>query len=309
MATGNKTTLLTGNVGGVNMVALSGDGSYLVAGADAAYVFERQGTAFGVPVTLKNQIAATDSVVAVAISDDGKWVIYGTSAGKVVLYANKTVAPPLAGPVSWTAPVNHYIKSLAMAADGSGFAVVTTNRANVTGTVQCNAYFFTLDNSKPGYFPTSQAPVSTWPLTGCNGTLSVAVNGNGSRVAAVGNVGHSNRTVSGSVFFFDAVSNAQLWTKPTLHGPNSVSMDAAGQRVGVADGFLSPGSFYLFDALGNSVPINGLLPNQPGAAVSWSIQISADGTAIAAGSDDSKVYYFAMGQQSPAAPTNIHIIQ
>jgi hypothetical protein len=309
VATGIKTTPLSANIGGVNTVALSGDGSYLVAGADAAYVFARVGKAFAAPVVLRNQIAATDLVVSVAISDDGTWVVYGTSAGKVVLYATKAVVPPLSGPVAWTAPLNHYIKSVAMAADGSGFAVATTNRANVIGTstpIECTTFFFNLNSSRPNYFPATQTPALIWPLTGCTGTLSVAINANGSRVAAEGNVGGGS-TTSGSVFFFDTLSGAQLWVKPTAHGPNSVSTDAAGAQVAVADGFFSAGAFYLFDALGTSVPINGLRPGQPGV-VSWTIQLSADGKAIAAGSDDAKVYYFVAAGQAPAAPTNLHII-
>jgi len=306
VATGNKTTLLNANNGGVNTVALSGDGSYLVAGADAAYVFARQGTTFAPPIVLANQGTAADSIVAVAISDDGTWVVYGSTAGKVVLYPNKAV-PGVPGPLVWSAPLNHYVKSMAMAADGSGFAVVTTNRANATP-IECNAYFFNLKSSRPGYFPATQTPVRIWPLTGCTGTLSVAISADGSRVAAVGNVGNG-ATTSGLVFFFDTSSGAQLWAKPTQYGPNSVSVDGAGNQVAAADGFLSPGKFYLFDALGASVPINGLLPGQPGV-VSWSIQVSADGTAIAAGSDDAKVYRFATATagQAPVAPTNVHII-
>src|SRR5262249_1993568 len=76
VATGHKTTLLNANIGGVNMTALSGDGSYVVAGADAAYVFKRQGTAFGAPSVLRKGVGPKDSVVAVAISDDGTWVLY-----------------------------------------------------------------------------------------------------------------------------------------------------------------------------------------------------------------------------------------
>src|SRR5262249_45429961 len=163
--------------------------------------------------------------------DDGSWVLYGTSGGRVVLSANKAVTPSLTAPVSWQAPSHHYIKSLAMAADGSGFAVVTTNRAYAIKKklpVECHAFFFSL---KPGaaYFPTTHAPAFPgWPLTGCTGTLSVAINANGSRVAAVGNIEKTAKKVTGSVFFFDAQSNAQLWSKPTQHGPNCVSMDNAG---------------------------------------------------------------------------------
>jgi WD40 repeat protein len=287
--------------GGVNTVALSSDGSYLVAGGDAAYVFARHGTTFAAPVVLTDYLGPTDSVVSVAISDDGKWVVYGTSTNRVGLYATNGSA----GPVWWQAPAGHYIKFVAMAADGSGFAVVSTNRANATPTnpVGCNAYFFKVNSSG------SLAPVYTWPLTlngaNCTGTLSVAINANGSRVAAVGNVDNGSAPTSGAVFFFDAQSGALLWAHPqtTAHGPNSVSVDGSGYQVAVGDGFNTPGSFYLFDALGGKVP----LPMQP-TAVAWSIQVSADGTAIAAGSDDSKVYRFEGVAHVPAAPQGLHIV-
>ena len=308
VSTGNTTTILNDQIGGVNMVALSGDGGYVVAGADAAYVFERTGSAFAAPIELRDQIAAGDSVVAVAISDSGKWVIYGTTGGKVVLYDTTGALP---GPVSWTAAPNHYIKMVAMAADGKGFAAVTTNRAfaKKMGTpVECHAYFFNLDGGRPNDFVSTQAATTMWTLNGCDGVMSVAINADGSRVAAVANVKQTNGTTTGVVFFFDAFSTAPLWVKPTLHGPNSVSTDDAGTQVAVADGFLSPGAFYLFDAYGASVPINGLQPNQPGV-VSWTIELSANGKALAAGSDDAKVYYFAAAAaQVPAAPTNVHIV-
>jgi WD40 repeat protein len=193
-----------------------------------------------------------------------------------------------------------------MAANGSGFAVVTTNRANASAAnpIACNAYFFKVNSSGP------LAPVYTWPLTlngvNCTGTLSVAINANGSRVAAVGNVDNVGGATSGAVFFFDTQSGAPLWaqTQTTAHGPNSVSVDGPGYQVAVGDGFNTPGNFYLFDALGGKVP----LPIQP-SAVAWSIQVSADGTAIAAGSDNSKVYRFeGVAPAAPGAPQGLHII-
>ena len=307
VSTGTPTTLLNGPIGGVNMVAMSEDGGFLVAGADAAYVFERTSSSFTAPVVLRHQVAAADSVVAVAISDDGAWVIYGTTAGKVVLYSTTAA---LSAPVAWTAAPNHYIKMIAMAADGKSFTAVTTNRANAKKLgipIECHAYYFNLDSTRPNYFPGTASATTMWTLAGCDGVMSVAINADGSRIAAVANVKQANGSVTGQVYFFDPLSSTALWVKPTLHGPNSVSTDAAGKQVAVADGFLSPGALYLFDGYGASVPINGLLPNQPGV-VSWTIQLSADGRAITAGTDDAKVYYFAAASGAvPAAPTNLRI--
>jgi hypothetical protein len=175
------------------MVALSSDGSYLVAGADATYVFQRQNGVF-VEILKQNCTIATDIVVAVAISDKGDWIVSGTGSGWVYLVPNKVAAGPAAA-IPWQAPNNQYIKSVAMAADGSAFAVLATDRT------VCNVYFFSLDSSNAAtYFPGMPHPDAAWnkPLVGCNfGGLSVATNG--SVVSAVGNVQAPDLTVTGSV--------------------------------------------------------------------------------------------------------------
>jgi len=289
-------TLLEAPNGGVNMVALSGDGSYLVAGADVAYVFQRTGSTFAKRDVLRDGVGPADSVTTVAISEDGQWVVYGTSAGQIGVYST---AWSSGHAVMWGAPPpQHYVKSIAMAAKGLGFAAVTTNRANVPKPlVECHAYFF----NREGFLKTHD---ETWKrvLPDCDGVMSVAVNDTASHVAAVANVPHTDGSVTGRVFFFDTRYDTEIWTKDTAHGPNSVSLDAMGSQIAVADGFapppaspqpavadapLPPGSFYLFDAAGASVP----LLVQPGV-LSWTIQLSADGRAIAAGNDDAMVYYF-----------------
>ena len=316
VATGEKHTVLDKKIGGVNMVALSGDGAYMVAGADAAYLFARSRGNFDQTAELREEVASTDSVTVVAISDDGAWVVYGTTAGKIVLVPNAASLSEPAESVAWSAPAKHYIKSIAMAADGSGFAAVTTNRANAApgGPIDCHAYFFSLDSRRPSYFPVTKSEASMWSFDGCDGVMSVAITADGSRVAAAANVTHADKRVSGLVFFFDTVSGERLWIQPTQFGPNSVSMDASGAQVAVADGFdptgtalVSPGTFYIFDAYGAARPMSGLLPNQP-SAVSWTIQVSADGRAIAAGSDDSRVYYFAAARQTAAEPANTQML-
>ena len=137
-----------------------------------------------------------------------------------------------------------------MAADGSGFAVVTTDRPNVIppASVVCNAYSFSLNaGNAASYFVNTHAPVWTSALTGCTGVMSVAISGDGSRIAAVANFPKTGGT-KGKVYFFDTQSSVPLWVGDTDSGPNSVSMDADGKFVAVADGFGPPvGKFYLFD--------------------------------------------------------------
>jgi WD40 repeat protein len=313
VATGNPQRLLNANdIGGVNAVALSGDGTHLIAGADAAYIYERTGKTFGAPVVLKDGMnpAERQNIVSVAISDDGQSMIYGTSTQtgsstpcRVVLYA-----PALStNAVVWDAPLGHIVKWIAMAADGSGFAVVTTDRPNVIppASVVCNAYFFSLNASNAAsYFVNTHAPVWISALTGCTGVMSVAINGNGSRIAAVANFPKTGGT-KGKVYFFDTQSSVPLWVGDTDSGPNSVSMDADGKFVAVADGFGPPvGKFYLFDAYSAALP----LPTQPNT-ITWTIQLSADGTVVAAGTDDGQIYRFAAAPATvPSAPTNVRIV-
>lgn len=293
-------------MGGVNIVALSGDGSYLVAGADAAYIFPRKNGTFEEYLRTTDGLVLNDSVHAVAISDNGQLIVYGTeqnnrkaNPASVVLFGNPTFPgnPYSTVPVFWQPPapliaVNNsnyqHISSAAMAADGSAFAVMAT-----TGNSVCNVYFFSLQ----GQIPNPLEPSWSYALKDskgeyCTGSLSLAISANGSRVSAAVN----NSDGSGSVFFFDVSLKKLLWQSSTNYGPNSTSVDAQGEFVTVADGYGAepnpPGDFYLLDSHGNPLILNGLEANKPGV-VSWPMYISADGTAIAAGTDDGYVYYFA----------------
>ena len=333
VARGNKRMAeYKGNIGRVNMVALSGDGSYLVAGADATYVFSRRDGQFGVPLKKDLHSLAGVKVPAVAISDDGRWIVYGTqpsdrTAGWVVLSPNQAASRPVGSPpnapaaeigeTDWQLPDNQYVMSVAMASDGSGFAVVATNHHNAAPLsipVVCNVYFFSMNCKEATYFPTCKQPAWSQKLgvetsSGfqyCTGTLSVAVSDRletadeaHQYVSAVGNMGVTGSSMTGYVFFLDVIQRKQCWNRPTEHGPNSTSMDKDGQFVTVADGYQQPGKFYLFDQQGNSQLLDGPQPSQ----MAWPMQISADASAIAAGSDDSKVYYFALTTKAARAAT------
>jgi len=252
----------------VNMVAFSSNASVLVAGADALYLFVRTGSTWAAPQHLP--LPSGDSAVAVAVSADGQWIVVGTFLGSVILVQNKSGV--LGAPVSWKL-ASGTIHWVAISADGSAFAA-----AGSSG----KALYF-----KTASFPTSKAPVWTAALTGCSGCRSVALSDNGSLLSAAGNAG-----TAGKLFLFSdqGASAKQLWVQPTKRNPNSTSMDSAGQYVTAADGYpdKTPGDFYLFSASGAAAG------NFQTTNMSWPMQISANATAIAAGSDDSNVYYFAV---------------
>lgn len=78
---------------------------------------------------------------------------------------------------------------------------------------------------------------------------------------------------------------------------DGLSMNQAAGLVAVADGHPdgSPGNFYLLEGAGGALCWSYATGN-----MSWPIQIAANGAAIVAGSDDSRVYYFDMA--GTAAP-------
>jgi hypothetical protein len=249
----------------VNMVAFSSDASFLVAGADAVYLFSRTGSSWSAPQVLP--LAAGDSATAIAISADGQWIVVGTFTGSVILVRN--TGGNFGAPVSWT--LGGTIHWVAMSADGSTFAAAASSS---------KALYF-----KTASFPATKAPAWTAALAGCAGCRSVALSDDGSLLSAVGNAG-----TGGKVFLFSdqGASGKQLWSQPTKKNPNSTSIDSAGKYVTAADGYpdKTPGDFYLFAASGS--PQGSFQTSN----MSWPMQISANAAAIAAGSDDSHIYYF-----------------
>jgi hypothetical protein len=251
-----------------NMVALNQDGTYLVAGADSLYLFTRTGTTWtAVPKILP--IASDDSVISVGISGDGKWIVAGTFKGQVILVQNN--AGSFGASTVWQFPAGGTIHWIAISADGTSFAVAGSGKT---------VFFFTVAN-----FPGAKKPDWSLGLTGCSGLRSVALTDNGSLLSVVANNGDT-----GMVFQVanKGVSGKQNWSMALLHSPNSTSMDSTGQYVTAADGHpdLTPGQFYLYGSDGT------LKWQEPTSNMSWPMQIAAGGSGIAAGSDDSNVYYF-----------------
>jgi WD40 repeat protein len=257
----------------VNQVVLNADGSVLAAGGDQLYLFFRSGTTYGTtPSTLP--VASGDSVISVGISADGQWVAAGTYDGVVLLVKLANGVPVSSN--KWVPTAENTVHSVAMAANGQGFAVGMKNGEFVY--FDCAAFIAA---------GTGGAPAWTQTLTGASSVYGVAIAADAGFVSAVGNIGSS----SGTVAVFDNGGSAATlrWQQTLTANPNSTSIDSTGAFVAVADGHPdgTPGHFTLFNA-GSGDQIWAYTTGN----MSWPIQLSADGMACVGGSDDGNVYCF-----------------
>jgi WD40 repeat protein len=274
VASGSK-SLVCNTPANVTMVALNGDGSFLAAGGDMLRVFQRSGSTsmWSAPQSLSYPNAGVERV---AISADGKWIAAAVDHGGVSLVQNNISSGGGLSPSPlWAQGPTVFILWIAFAADGSGFAA-----AGGDG----NVYYFDVSAYVPG---SNLQPAWYTALAGCKTCRAVAVSDDGSLVSAVGDVREEKG--KGKVFLFSNQGNSstQKWDAGASHSTNSTSMDSAGQYVTVADGYGPAGDFTLYKAAGTPA-----LWTHATKATTWPMQISADGSAIAAGSNDGYLYYF-----------------
>jgi len=273
----------------VNKVALSADGSALAAvGGYSLYVAILQGDAYANPVAVPI-MSGDDWVDTVAISGDGAWIVTGSSNGQVDVFANNGGAVTRKG--TYVMAGGATCRCVSMTADGRWFGA--SGGSSKTGGLAC---LFDTTAAGPAMQPmwthTSKGPIYYISLSaGAPGVPPLA--------AIVTNTPEQPSS-SDAAQAPGQLSVLQMGRGPvptvlnsfiTLAPPNSASIDAAGKLVAAADGLgkSSPGNFYLLNA-------QSLQPiwTYPTAHMSWPIAIAARGGAVAAGSDDGSVYYFAV---------------
>ena len=298
-AAGNKTTLLNPTET-VRSVELSSDGSYLVAGADKLYVFKRTGNTWSAPATLSDPVGV---VQRVGISGDGQWIATAINDGWTSLVRNQLGSGGgIAKVGAWQIPLTPpdpqpYIQEVAVAANGSAYAA-----AGADG----KAYYFDIAATTPG----ALTPRWGFDPPGQSACKWVAITDDGAHVSAVFSFGGGpGIATKGRVYLLKDIKNPgpgypvqRVWTgnEKTAHGPNAVSMGttaASHYHVAAADGIPDPskpdGGFYLFDG-GTGDALWGTPPdhNYPTSLMNYTVAISADGSAVAGGSNDGYVYYF-----------------
>ena len=256
----------------VNQVALSGDGTWLISAAESMVLFQLVSGSYQKVAEFPALPVSTGSnyFVTAGLSADGGTIVCADYAGNVLLL--QSTSHHLALIKQWALPSgsSHMVR---LAPDGKTF---------VAGGSSGSFYLF--DTAQ---FISTGQPTITYQ-TGVSGSVySVAVADDGSSFVGVVNANASQGTV-----YYVGRNGAQgtlLWQYSTAHNPNCVWLNIAHGLLAVADGHPdgTPGAFYLLNTA------TGTLRWQyPTTDMSWPIMISADGSGVVAGSDDSHMYYF-----------------
>ena len=260
----------------VNSVALSNDGAVVAAvAANQLYVFCRNAGRFPSAPAIPVNAGPTLQLRSVAIHPSGEWLAACDDGGNVYLI---TIANGAVQKIyKWTDPNKVPFLSVAISKTSQSFVV---GGGDIV-------YLFTKDSMISGRVPAPVAQCDT-PAGGTTQDVRwVAISDDGTFVTAVQNKGMDQ---AGLLLAFD-FDQGQLTLKrniPLPHNPNSTSMDLSGKHITAGDGHPlgTPGTFHLFDHDGVAQW------DCPTPNMNWPMVISADGTAIAGGSDNGRVYYF-----------------
>ena len=278
---------------GINSVAISADGEYIVAGSDEdqVYLFSKDGT-------LLWSYTAGDGVYSVAISSDGETIVAGSLDNNVYLF-DKDSSTPL-----WSYGTGNRVWSVAISQDGETIAV---------GSWDNKVYLFDKDSGTP-----------LWSHTTSNFVFSVDISADGEMIAAGSDkaylfdrnsstprwsysTGDTVRAVALSEDFFGQQQYhlaAGSWNGKVylFHNNNSVPLweyttgDSI-YSVAISDdsGYIAAGSkdysVYLLDGDGTA------LWSHATAGTVLSLDFSVDAEELAVGSD--KLYLFDKDSDTP----------
>ena len=295
----------------VNVVSLSRDGGIVAAAADQLYVYAPRGATYA-PVMSSAPTGDPDfhtfpgPVTAVAVHPTGKWLAACNDRGQLLVakieddVITRTFVKEVPRErVNPNSPVLAPVRFTSVAVSGNDDAeVFVAGGSDVVyrGTVSDMEAGTSLERYDAG---SAAAPIiNPAPpddVTDAKARQNIrwtAVSGDGATFATVANrnptPGPGNVNSEGELLIFDLNASkipTRIWLE---HNPNSVSMAVDGKLIAVADGNPpgNPGLFYLFDVKGKEL-WRAKTPN-----MNWPIVVSADGSGIAAGGDDGRLYYF-----------------
>ncbi len=257
--------------GRVSQVDLSGNGAWLLAASESLTLYKRQSdgtfkaTGSFVPPGTGN------SIVTAALSTDGSWAVCGDYLGSIYLFENE--GGMLALNKAWPLPSGGYSHCVRITPEGSAFAVGGGS-----------GWFYLLDRNA---FIAGGPPLVSYQVANQGSVYGVAVSDDASTVVGISNLKAGSN--EGGMVYSVSRSGALQWSYQTDRNPNCASLLLEQNLLAVSDGHPdnTPGNFYLLDARSGALIWKYGTPN-----MSWPIMLSGDGTSVAAGSDDSNVYFF-----------------
>jgi WD40 repeat protein len=273
----------------VTSMALSRDGSVVAAVAtNKIQVFVRKNGRY--PTDPVIPVGDSNFLYCVAVHPGGEWLVACDKGGGVHLV---TIEKGVVGNTyQWFArepaaggAQGRSIPLLAVAIAGASeyFAVGGGNAI----------YLFTKSSMAQGKGPVAQFTPNNEPPSGKNQNVRwVGISGDGTFVSSVENKDRDDGQLRGLWFSGGKLAPHPGWQQNPLdlkRNPNSTSVDLAGKYVTAAEGnpVGTPGTFYLFDAKTGAKVWEFGTDN-----MNWPMFISADGSAVAGGSDNGKLYYF-----------------
>ncbi|HMV49570.1 MAG TPA: hypothetical protein PLD20_33380 [Blastocatellia bacterium] len=279
---GNGQSLLSGFYppARVNALALSANGQTLVAAADQVYLFQMADGEFpSTPATFPLQ-GDNNNAQMVCVAADGSCFVAIDNQGSAYLIEND--GGQIGASYQWPPQPLISLHALAMAANAPYFVLGGHSTDGIP-----TIWLFSIQS----FSQSTPMPIAQLALepTAEGSIRSIAISGDGSFISVI-----VNQQKTGMVYAvkYDGQELYRVWRQPTQGNPNSTSVDDNATCVTAADGYPdgNPGHFYLFD--GATGALQWMYPT---SNMSWPMFVSADGSGIAAGSDNGTVYYFTTG--------------
>lgn len=244
----------TGSMGDVKAVAISSNGTYIVASAGSDGKIHFFNKSSGDPLWTKD-FGINYDVIDVDISADGKYIVvgannYGENVNKTFVF-HKSSSKPL-----WNATLQGDIRFVKISSDGNYFVVATGSSANMV-------YFFNTSDPNPLWdYKTS---IYYDDIKG----IDISANGSYFVVA-----------LEYDILFFNKTQSSPLWTNDVASKVTEISMMPNGEYMtaGDEDGVM------LYNHIGDC-----LLYSPVGSVKS--IDITSNGDYIIAGKSN-RLYYF-----------------
>ena len=249
-------------------VDISGDGSKIIASIDQSILlFDKSSNK---PLWRNNQVGNTYNV---AISRDGKYMAAATAGEEsnpktnlIILWGDKSEKP------LWSYHSSGNFHDVSLSSDGS----------YITGSTGCpdrRFYLFSKYSNKP--------LIKSDPLTRDSPVHRAKISADGAFIAV------GSESDAGAVFLFKASSKEPVWKFPTQNGSSvrALNFTPDGKFIGAAT---FGGQVYIFEN-GKSFPVAAWIVNNTALG---GVDISDDGSFIAAGGTDKKLHIFKKGTQT-----------